>query len=73
MSADKHFKGKGSKQRPTDPKNPSAYQDGWDRIFGKDKGLTEREKVLMDPLAASQRSDAKNKDTDADTKTDKQS
>ena len=27
----------------------------------KDKELTQREKVLMDPLAASQRSDAKNK------------
>ena len=37
MSADKHFKGKGSKQRPTDPKNPTAYQDGWDRLFGNKK------------------------------------
>jgi len=68
MSASKHFKGKGSKQRPTDQKNPRAYQDNWEKIFGrKDKGISEREKVLMDPLAASQRSDNENKnkpDTD---------
>ena len=31
----KHFGGKGSKQRPTDPSNPTAYQDNWERIFGK--------------------------------------
>ena len=37
MSASKHFGGKGSKQRPTDPKNPRAYQDNWDKIFGKKK------------------------------------
>ena len=61
MSASKDFGGKGSKQRPADPRNPNAYQDNWDRIFGrKDKGLSEREKVLMDPLAASQRSDKNN-------------
>ena len=34
----KHFGGKGSKQRPTDPGNPRAYQDNWEKIFGnKDK------------------------------------
>ena len=27
--------GKGSKQRPADNKNPNAYQDNWERIFGK--------------------------------------
>lgn len=37
MSADKHFTGKGSKQRPTDPKNPRAYQDNWEKIFGNKK------------------------------------
>jgi hypothetical protein len=37
MSADKHFTGKGSKQRPTDPKNPRAYQDNWEKIFGNNK------------------------------------
>lgn len=63
MSASNHFGGKGSKQRPADPNNPTAYQDNWEKIFGrKDKGLSEREKVLMDPLAASQRSDNENKD-----------
>jgi hypothetical protein len=39
MSASKHFGGKGSKQRPTDPKNPRAYQDNWDRIFGNKKTI----------------------------------
>ena len=34
----------------------------WDKIFGKNKQLSEREIVLMDPLAASQRSDKKKKD-----------
>ena len=50
--------GKGSQRRNTDNK---AYADNWEKIFGKDKGLSEREKVLMDPLAASQRSDANKK------------
>ena len=43
-------------------KDNSKYADNWDKIFGrKNKDLSDREKVLMDPLAASQRSDAKNK------------
>tara|TARA_B100001057_G_C22757608_1_gene914438 strand:+ start:551 stop:862 length:312 start_codon:yes stop_codon:yes gene_type:complete len=50
--------GKGSVQKPNDH---DKYAENWDKIFKKDKGLSEREKVLMDPLAASQRSDAKNK------------
>ena len=50
--------GKGSVQKDHDH---DKYSDNWDKIFGKNKGLTERERVLMDPLAASQRSDAKNK------------
>lgn len=33
----KHFGGKGSKQRPTDPSNPRAYQDNWEKIFGNKK------------------------------------
>jgi len=33
----KHFGGKGSKQRPTDPSNPRAYQDNWEKIFNKKK------------------------------------
>tara|TARA_B100000902_G_C27321759_1_gene925134 strand:- start:5648 stop:5839 length:192 start_codon:yes stop_codon:yes gene_type:complete len=37
------------------------YADNWEKIFGKDKGLTRREKVLLDPLEASQRSDSNNK------------
>ena len=41
MSADKHFTGKGSKQRPTDPKNPTAYQDNWEKIFGDKKKSTD--------------------------------
>mgnify|MGYP000215080346 CR=1 FL=1 len=58
----KHFGGKGSKQRPTDKKNPMAYQDNWEKIFGKGKeDLSRREKVLLDPLEASQRSDEQNK------------
>lgn len=35
MSADKHFKGKGSKQRPI--KDQKQFDDNWDRIFGKKK------------------------------------
>jgi hypothetical protein len=50
--------GKGSARKDSDN---TKYADNWEKIFGKDKGLSEREKVLMDPLAASQRSDAKNK------------
>ena len=37
MSASKHFGGKGSKQRPADPRNPTAYQDNWEKIFGNKK------------------------------------
>ena len=51
--------GKGSVQKPNDQ---DKYADNWDKIFKKDKGLSERERVLMDPLAASQRSDKNNKD-----------
>ena len=50
--------GKGSARKDSDN---TKYADNWDKIFGKDIGLPEREKVLMDPLAASQRSDAKKK------------
>ena len=50
--------GKGSARKDSDN---TKYADNWDKIFGKDIGLSEREKVLMDPLAASQRSDAKKK------------
>ena len=51
--------GKGSIQKDHDH---DKYAENWDKIFGrKNKDLSEREKVLMDPLAASQRSDAKNK------------
>ena len=73
MSASKHFKGKGSKQRPTDKNNPRAYQDNWEKIFGNKKQLSDRERVLMDPLAASQRSDNENKKeiNNDTTKTDK--
>lgn len=40
------------------------YTDNYDAVFGnkeKDNGLTRREKVLLDPLEASQRSDTENK------------
>tara|TARA_B100000963_G_scaffold77671_1_gene65761 strand:+ start:14515 stop:14718 length:204 start_codon:yes stop_codon:yes gene_type:complete len=51
--------GKGSIQKPSDQEK---YAENYDKIFGrKKKKLTEREKVLMDPLAASQRSDEKKK------------
>ena len=51
--------GKGSIQKPIDQEK---YAENYDKIFGrKKKKLTEREKVLMDPLAASQRSDEKKK------------
>ncbi len=51
--------GKGSIQKPS---NQEKYAENYDKIFGrKKKKLTEREKVLMDPLAASQRSDEKKK------------
>ena len=66
MSASKHFGGKGSKQRPADPNNPTAYQDNWEKIFGNKKQLSDRERVLMDPLAASQRSDDENKNKSED-------
>ena len=51
--------GKGSIQKDH---NHNKYTDNWDKIFGKNKHLSEREIVLMDPLAASQRSDNKKKD-----------
>jgi len=42
----KNFGGKGSKQRPTDPSNPTAYQDNWERIFGKkDKKVKQNDKT----------------------------
>jgi len=66
MSASKHFGGKGSKQRPADPNNPTSYQDNWEKIFGNKKQLSDRERVLMDPLAASQRSDDENKNKSKD-------
>ena len=47
--------GKGSTPKQSDHQK---YTENYDKIFGrKDKGLSDREKVLMDPLAASQRSD----------------
>ena len=51
--------GKGSIQKDH---NHNKFTDNWDKIFGKNKQLSEREIVLMDPLAASQRSDKKKKD-----------
>ena len=51
--------GKGSIQKDH---NHNKFADNWDKIFGKNKQLSEREIVLMDPLAASQRSDNKKKD-----------
>ena len=50
--------GKGSVQKPGDQ---DKFSDNWDKIFGKNKKLSEREIVLMDPLAASQRSDKRRK------------
>ena len=50
--------GKGSVQKPGDQ---DKFSDNWDKIFGKTKKLSEREIVLMDPLAASQRSDKRRK------------
>lgn len=49
--------GKGSARKDTDN---SKYADNWEKIWGnknKEKGLTRREQVLLDPLEASQRSD----------------
>ena len=50
--------GKGSIQKPTDQ---DKYAENYDKIFNKKKKLSKREEVLMDPLAASQRSDKKKK------------
>ena len=52
--------GKGSIQKP---KDQDKFADGWDAIWGKnkDKGLTRREQVLLDPLEARQRSDESKK------------
>ena len=52
--------GKGSVQKPNDQ---DKFADGWDAIWGKnkDKGLTRREQVLLDPLEASMRSDESKK------------
>ena len=41
-------------------KDNSKYADNWEKIWGnknKEKGLSRRETVLLDPLEASQRSD----------------
>ena len=51
--------GKGSIQKPTDQ---DKYSENYDKIFNKKKKLSKREEVLMDPLAASQRSDKKKKE-----------
>ena len=50
--------GKGSIQKPTDQ---DKYAENYDKIFnsGKKKRLSKRERVLMDPLGASQKSDKK--------------
>lgn len=53
--------GKGSVQKSGDQEK---FSDNWDKIFGKNKGLSDREIVLMDPLAASQRSDKRRKNKD---------
>ena len=50
--------GKGSVQNSN---NQDKYAENYDKIFGKKKTLSQREKVLMDPLAASQRSDNRKK------------
>jgi hypothetical protein len=42
MSADKHFKGKGSKQRPI--KDQKQFDNNWDRIFGKKKTKDDKDK-----------------------------
>ena len=49
--------GKGSARKD---KDNSKYADNWEKIWGnknKEKGLSRRETVLLDPLEASQRSD----------------
>ena len=51
--------GKGSIQKPTDQ---DKYSENYDKIFNKKKKLSKREEVLMDPLAASQRSDKEKKE-----------
>tara|TARA_B100001287_G_scaffold185952_1_gene156915 strand:+ start:734 stop:997 length:264 start_codon:yes stop_codon:yes gene_type:complete len=52
--------GKGSIQKPSDQ---DKFAENYDKIFRKDKTkLTKREEVLLDPLAASQRSDKKKKE-----------
>lgn len=52
--------GKGSIQKDHDH---NKYAENYDKIFGKDRTkLTKREEVLLDPLAASQRSDKKKKE-----------
>jgi hypothetical protein len=56
--------GKGSARKD---KDNSKYADNWDKIWGKkedkkETGLTRREKVLLDPLEASQRSDTEKVD-----------
>ena len=49
---------KKSEQKPTDQ---DKYAENYDKIFnsGKKKRLSKRERVLMDPLGASQKSDKK--------------
>ena len=42
MSADKHFKGKGSKQRPIN--DQKQFDNNWDRIFGKKKTKDDKDK-----------------------------
>jgi|TARA_B110000444_G_C18810740_1_gene582441 hypothetical protein len=56
--------GKGSARKD---KDNSKYADNWDKIWGKkedkkETSLTRREKVLLDPLEASQRSDTEKVD-----------
>jgi hypothetical protein len=59
----KHFGGKGSKQRPTDPSNPTAYQDNWEKIFGNKKESTEdfTDRARPDGLVWEKNNETKNK------------
>ena len=55
-----HGKWHGGKGSARKDKDNSKYADNWEKIWGnknKEKGLSRRETVLLDPLEASQRSD----------------
>lgn len=58
-SSGKWHGGKGSVQKPNDH---DKYAENWDKIFKKDKGLSERERVLMDPPLYINKKDKKDKE-----------